>query len=98
MSRIIPGLVVKTSYNTGPYIISQVSDVCTCPKYVDSLNLGDKAPLSKPHRHYVCKDVNSGRRDPSYLGGYDENNNSVWNSDRIIVLHKETLLLLIGLL
>lgn len=87
MSRYRVGMRVRTSYNSGPYVIIQVFEGCTCPSFVDSLNLGDKAPKSRPHVHLICK-----RLDPRYgkgdyfLNGYDENLKSVWNDDYLIDL------------
>ena len=91
MGRVYRGMVVRTSYNTGPYVVTDFTEGCTCPTFLDSLELGDKAPPSKPHYHIVCR--GNGERGNSYLNGYDENLNSVWNKDRLIVCAEETLLL-----
>ena len=89
--RLRVGMRVRTNYGTGPYRITHVSEECTCPSFLDSLELGNNAPKSKPHYHLACK--KDGLRDKFYLNGYDENLNSVWNNDRLIVCEEETMLL-----
>lgn len=92
MSRIYKGIVVRTSYNTGPYRVVDYTKDCTCPSFMDEITLLDKAPDSKPHYHLLCRKVGE-KRGFFYLNGYDENLNSVWNSDRLIVSHEETTIL-----
>jgi hypothetical protein len=53
--------------------------------------MGDKAPRSQEHCHITCKGVNGNGN--FYLNGYDENLNSVWNGDRLIVPDEELLLI-----
>ena len=84
-------MIVRTSYGTGPYVITKVSGPYTDPSFVASLN-GDNTP-SKPHYCFVCKDVGNPRSHESYLNGYDENCNNVWRSDRLIVCSEETTML-----
>ena len=92
MSRIYKGIDVRTSYNTGPYRVIDFVVGCVCPSFVDSITLYDKAPNSKPHYHLTCRKLGE-KTGFYYLNGYDENLNSVWDNDRLIVCHEETTLL-----
>lgn len=95
MTRFIKGMIIRTNYNTYPYVIEDVSGECTCPSFLDTLNYDSKRlepPKSNPHCHMECHKVGD-KHDKGYLGGYDENGNSVWCSDRIIVCCEETLFL-----
>lgn len=79
------GRIVSTSYNTGPFVIREVSGPCTCPEYLASL--GRNAPPSEPHYHLVVDDANppKGKRDiRSWLNGYRPDGTSVWSKDRLI--------------
>ena len=40
MSRYYNGMMVRTSYCTGPYEITGVIGGCTCPSFLDSLEYG----------------------------------------------------------
>lgn len=91
MGRLHNGMIVRTSYNTGPYEVTSFTDGCTCPSFHDAITLCAEAPLSKPHCHIRCKKV--GERGDYYLNGYDENFNSVWGNDRLINCAEETLFL-----
>lgn len=99
MNRFHKGMRIRTSYGSGPYVVTQVVENCTCPRFLDTCNLGDKAPKSRPHVHLVCKAL-----DPHYekgdlfLNGYDNNLNSVWGSDYLIDLDELTPTILILLL
>lgn len=97
MGRIQKGMLVKTSYNSGPYIVESVEGNCDCPSFLDSLEFSEAAPRSKPHTHIRCNRLGGNKKEFYYLNGYDENLNCVWNSDRLILLHEETLLLCFGL-
>ena len=78
---------IRTSYNSGPYVVTHITEGCTCPNCVDYINLGNKAPKSRPHTHLTCKGLDSNRqRGNFYLNGYDENLRSVWNNDYLIDL------------
>lgn len=88
-------MVVRTSYGTGPYSISKITEGCTCPRFLDSLEFGDSAPKSKPHYHLECKRLDN-KRDTYYLNGYDDNMMSVWGNDRLINCSEETMLLCVG--
>lgn len=94
MSRYHNGMVVRTSYGTGPYEIIGVMGNCTCPSFLDSLEYGSRReapPPSKPHFHLTCRGLGAKKY---YLNGYDENGNNVWSdNDRIIVCTEETLFL-----
>lgn len=92
------GMIVRTSYGTGPYKVLEVTHGCTCPSFLDSINLGKDAPPSKPHYHLVCRKVGGeNKKSHFYLNGYDENYNCVWDTppmvDRLIVCEEETLFL-----
>lgn len=84
--------MVRTNYGTGPYLVTEVSEVCTCPRYHDMLALGDQAPPSEPHYHLVCRAadrVGKRKRDGAgtyYLGGYRPDGTCVWSKDRITAL------------
>ena len=91
MSRYYIGMKVRTSYGTGPYKIVSVSEECTCPSFVNMLNLRENAPKSAPHFHLVCKSISeNGDRGNFYLNGYDNNLHSVWSNDYLIDLDEVT--------
>lgn len=92
MGRIHNGMVVRTTYGTGPYRIVDFEKDCVCPSFTDAVTLGADAPNSRPHYHIVCRKVGE-NKGFYYLNGYDENLNSVWGEDRLIVCAEETLLL-----
>lgn len=96
MGRYYNGMVIRTSYGTGPYEITGVIGNCTCPSFLDSLEYsssGETPPPSKPHFHLTCRGLGD-KRSEYYLNGYDENGNSVYSdNDRIIVCAEETLFL-----
>lgn len=99
ISTIKVGDIIRTNYNTGPYRVVSVCGPFTEPSFVDSLNMGKDAPKSPPHFSYVCEQLDSKRRNPFYLNGYDGvTHKNVWrNSDRIITLDEDSLLTLIAL-
>lgn len=96
MARFYNGMVVRTSYGTGPYEITGVVDNCTCPSFLDMLKCSSQMwppTHSEPHCHLTCRSLEN-KRGEYYLNGYDENGNSVYsNNDRIIVCAEETLFL-----
>lgn len=96
MGRYYNGMVVRTSYGTGPYEITGVIGGCTCPSFLDHLEYGSRRetpPPSKTHFHLTCRGLGD-KQDKYYLNGYDENGNSVYSdNDRIIVCAEETLFL-----
>lgn len=85
--RLREGMYVRTNYNTGPYQIINILRDCTCPKYLDEIDM-DNPPASRPHIHMtVRKPGDSPRRNPYYLNGYDEETlHSVWSKDRLYVV------------
>ena len=85
VGAISVGGVVRTNYGSGPYVVTSVSGPCTCPSFVDELNM-DEPPRSRPHIHMSCTDLKSGKSGYS-LNGYDpETLQSVWGSDYITVI------------
>ena len=91
MARYYVGMVVRTSYGTGPYEITSIYGPSTEPGFLATMH-GDTTP-SKPHFCFTLKSTNPRVRGEFYLNGYDENGNSVWSNDRIIVCHEETAML-----
>ncbi|MES2586962.1 MAG: hypothetical protein V4536_08595 [Pseudomonadota bacterium] len=75
------GDIVRTNYGTGPYIIEHVSELCTCPSYMDTLN-GDVLKESDHHYHLRCTGVRGGNGF-FYLNGYTDEGSNVWTDDRI---------------
>lgn len=71
------GVILKTSYGTGSYLVQRISEICTCPSYTASLN-GDDSP-SKPHYHFTLKDLDK-RGGTSWLNGYAPGADGVWRS------------------
>lgn len=99
MSRLYVGQLVRTNYNTGPYRITKITGPCDDPSFVDSLNLRDKAPKSKPHYCITCRTLNPRDHSDYYLNGYDDSTlRNVWRDDCLIDLTDETTLLTLGLL
>lgn len=93
MGRFFKGMLIHTNYCGETYVVESVSEGCSCPSFVDSLNLGERAPQSKEHCHLVCRTLTN-KKDNRWLNGYDENGVNVWiPGDRIIVNSEETLLL-----
>lgn len=80
--NVAPGLVVRTSYGTGPYVVRQVDGPCCCSNYLDSID-GRKKP-SKPHFHLTCRKPD-GRGGEFFLNGFTLDGRSVWGSDRLSV-------------
>ena len=82
--RLEVGDIVKTNYGTGPYDISHILRDCTCPKYLDSIEM-ENPPASKPHIHLTCRDPENPRR-LYWLNGYDERTlKSVWSPDDCLI-------------
>lgn len=82
--QLVVGRIVSTNYNTGPYVIREVSGPCTCPEYLASL--GPNAPRSEPHYHLTVEDLDppKGKRDiRSWLNGYRPDGTNVWSKDRL---------------
>lgn len=87
------GQVVRTSYGTGPYIIRNISGERTDPKFIDTLNLQEKAPRSLLHRNFEVSPLSDPKKKGYFLNGYDENLRSVWTDDYLVICEVETLLL-----
>lgn len=99
ISTIKVGDIIRTNYNTGPYRVVSVRGPFTEPSYIDSLNMGEDAPLSPPYFCYTCRLVGSKKRDDYYLNGYDGvTHKNVWRDDRIITQEEDQLPLLIILM
>lgn len=84
------GTIIKTNYNTGPYVVKSVSGPCNCPRAIDTLgyNNGIMSKSSPDHYHIVCTDPID-RKQLSYLNGYNKVGDrilSVWNSDEILIV------------
>lgn len=84
------GQIVKTSYNTGPYRITGVSELCDCAKFLDVI-ANHPERRSRPHYHLTCTRVptepdkyNIKRQGGYYLNGYDEFGQSVWCDDYLL--------------
>lgn len=77
MNIVKIGAVVKTNYGTGPYKITKMHGPCTCPTYVDSINM-ENPPPTREHYHLTCRIVGEEKRgDDYYLGYLDLNGRSV---------------------
>jgi hypothetical protein len=76
------GKTVRTSYGSGPYLVTAVAAPCTCVKYLASLE-GDKTS-SESHVHLVCRE--DGDTKDSYLGGYRLDGTNVWSDDTLTIL------------
>lgn len=69
--------IVRTSYGTGPYVITELSGPCSC-------NCSDERPHStEPHYHIECQLVDRSRRGPYWLNGYRLDGTNVWSRDRL---------------
>lgn len=77
------GEIIRTSYDTGPYVIIALDGPCTCPSYLDHIN-GHDHP-SEPHWHITCKlhGVAEDRKD-YWLNGYRPDGTCVWSRDHLI--------------
>lgn len=69
--KLEPGMLIKTSYGEQHYRIKEVSRGCTCPNYVDTINMKNP-PDREPHIHIVCSDLNEHSRSEYYLNCYNE--------------------------
>lgn len=69
-------------------MIKEIHRDCTCTEYVTSLNfMIGEGPPSRSHMHLICEyleEPSKGKK--AYLNGYNDNLESVWNSDRLTVL------------
>lgn len=84
-NQLVIGRSVSTNYNTGPFIIREISGPCTCPEHLASL--GRNAPPSEPHYHLVVDEANPppAKRDRrAWLNGYRPDGTNVWSDDRLV--------------
>lgn len=81
MTILRRGNIIRTNYNTGPYVITRVTGPCRCPEHVRSLE-GDRTP-SEPHFHITCKVPDAPDRGDYWLSGYRTDGTSVWSDDRL---------------
>jgi hypothetical protein len=88
------GDVVQTNYGTGPYRVIDIERDCTCPSYLDALDVGgDEAPRSAPHMHITCVESSTpvrkryGERELRWLSRFVETGDgrivNVWNDDEL---------------
>ena len=66
--RLEVGMLIKTNYS-GPYRIKEIERGCTCPLYLDQINMANP-PAQPKHIHLVVTSPDGSER--SYLGYYDE--------------------------
>lgn len=78
------GNIVRTNYNTGPYVITCVTGPCQCPEYVRSLD-GDETP-SEEHFHITCQIPDQPERGNYWLNGHRDDGTSVWGDDKLYVV------------
>lgn len=93
--KLEPGMLIETNYS-GPYRVKSVSRNCTCPSYVNSINMS-KPPAQEPHIHIVCS--NPDGTGEFYLNNYDEetlqstdkswNENEELEQDYITILEQD---------
>lgn len=78
------GKVVATSYNTGPYVVTDVSGPCQCSEKGEGKH-------TEWHVHLTCRDKErqKGKGMLSFLAGYRLDGTSVWNNDRLLVMEDE---------
>ena len=69
MPRLEVGMLIETNYS-GPYRIVEIERDCTCPLYLDELEMDDDAPPQPPHIHLVLSDPNG--RGRYYLSHFIE--------------------------
>ena len=93
MSRYYPGMIIRTSYGTGPYKVLEVTEKCTCPSFMQGIrsDFKDNTP-SRPHVHLELRLLTE-KKGRYMVGGYDDNLQSVWDEDYLIVCSEETTIL-----
>ena len=70
--KLAPGMIVKTSYGTGPYKIKSILRACTCPLALEKLNNPMSAAQTQPHIHLVCEWADGRTKGEFYLNQFDE--------------------------
>ena len=73
--------IVKTNYDTGPYVIREVIGPSTEPSYLDHIN-GVEKP-SEPHFYIRCRLVGNPNGGDYWLNGYRLDGTNVWSGDRL---------------
>ena len=77
MRKLEKGMLIKTNYS-GPYRIVSIIRGCTCPTYLDQINMKNP-PNQLPHIHLTLSDPNNPRR-LFWL--------NCWNEDTLLSLNK----------
>ena len=96
MVRLESGMLIKTNY-LGPYRIVEVMRNCTCPSYVDEINMVNP-PEREAHMHLVLSGPDG--KGIFYLNGFNEQTLLSLNKtfcghkkeldyDRIIILEQD---------
>ena len=89
-STLQRGSIVRTSYETGPYVVLEMLTDCTCPKYEDLISMANP-PASAPHTHLMCACIVHGVqvKELAWLHGYTDQGDgrikSVWCDDELYV-------------
>lgn len=86
------GMLVRTSYETGPFRIEKVTRGCTCPGYLDMINSHGQAKPTAPHVHLVLTHpTDAADRGFYWLNHYDEDSlRSVVNNTFLEIVDDET--------
>jgi hypothetical protein len=66
--RLEKGILIRTNYS-GPYRIMDIRRGCTCPSYLDSIDM-ENPPAQRPHVDLVCSRPDGTGR--FYLNGWIE--------------------------
>ena len=69
MEKLTKGMVIKSSYDNWTYRIQSVVRGCTCPAYLDEIDMDDPPPRA-PHIHVKCTDMND--KGEYWFNWYDE--------------------------
>ena len=96
MVRLESGMLIKTNY-LGPYRIVEVMRNCTCPSYVDEINMVNP-PEREAHMHLVLSGPDG--KGIFYLNGFNEQtllslnktfcgHKKEFDYDRIIILAQD---------
>jgi hypothetical protein len=71
---MVNGEIIRTSYGTGPFVITDIYGPCNCPAYLDENNNGNAAKETDEHYHLTCQAVTDEgviiNETPSYLNHY----------------------------
>lgn len=81
MGIVEVGVTVRTSYGSGPYVVTKVHGPCRCASYLSELN--DLHPQPSPsHYHLSCEKDGEGG---FLLNGYTLEGKSVWCADQLLI-------------